>query len=107
MLFSFITSSLVFYFVLDAPIDRFNGFNVPHIAVKEHAYVKVIIENAMIIILFFKRLGSRGFHDLFNQYLFFLNKNITNTSKNKSIIHLGEYFQIFKRRTLDRYQNNT
>ena len=33
-----------------------------------------------IVIVFFKRLGSRGFPDLFNQYIFSFQNNL-NTSK--------------------------
>ena len=40
-------------------------------------YIMCLLLNpsVYIIIMFFKRLGSRGFHNLFNKYLFFFSKH--------------------------------
>ena len=47
-----------------------------------------------------KRLGYRGFHEIFDKYII---KNNMNTA---SIRHLGEYFQTSERLFLDHFHEH-
>ena len=50
-------------------------------------------------LMFFKRLGSGGFHDLFNQYVFFFSKHY-DYCKTRSSGILANIFRFFDRRSL-------
>ena len=50
--------------------------------------------------VYFKDLGSRGFHDSFNQYVFFFSEHCT-YCKTNAICTLYQLYQIFERRFLN------
>ena len=53
--------------------------------------------------MIFKRLGSRYFNDLNNQYLLFLFKTLK-ILQNRSIRHLGDFFEQRSLYDVDEYQ---
>ena len=75
------------------PFEIINWWNILQhcLVLAFHFSYKCITYMENTTSIFFKRLGSQGFPDLFKQYIFFFSKHYENW---KIIIrHLGEFFQ--------------